>query len=55
MTRSRSRSDRSVNAHAGRELISDQDKYALVDPAKSEKALVEVLRKVATLRENKTN
>jgi hypothetical protein len=34
-----------VNAHAGKELIADQDKYALTDPAKSEKALAEVLRK----------
>jgi hypothetical protein len=39
-----------VNAHAGKELISDPEKYALPDPTKSEQALVEVLRKVATLR-----
>jgi hypothetical protein len=44
-----------INAHAGKELLTDQDKYALPDPAKSEKALVEVLRKVATLREDKKN
>ncbi|MEI8373806.1 MAG: HEAT repeat domain-containing protein [Planctomycetota bacterium] len=42
-----------VNAHAGKALLTDQDKYALTDPAKSEKALAEVCRKVATLRQTK--
>ena len=28
-----------INAHAGKELISEQDKYALADPAKSERPL----------------
>ncbi len=41
---------RAVNAHARKELLTDQDKYALTDPAKSEKALLDVIRKVAALR-----
>ena len=42
-----------VNTHAGKELLTDQDRSALADRDKSKKALAEVLRKVATLRQAK--
>jgi len=41
---------RAVNAFAGKELLTNEDCNALIDPAKSEKALAEVLRKTETLR-----
>lgn len=41
---------RSINAHAGRELIPDQLKYALVDPKRSAEALATVRQLVGELR-----
>ena len=42
---------RAVNAHAGKEVLTDQDARALTDPAKSANALAEILHKVAALRQ----
>ncbi len=38
-----------INAHAGKELITYQEKQAMVDPATSEKTLAEVLEKARSL------
>ncbi len=38
-----------LNAHAGKELISDQEKLALMNPATSEATLATVLEKARSL------